>query len=225
MGAVAGLIRGLVSPANRMCGMPVQLRHKVQRQKQMVIGVLCQTWGCQNCVPHLREKWKQHLSSKFMEADTLYVSQVPKLKWHSTYVRLQRQGADYAIIEQPDGNLTLFTPAQVGGEQQPKAIALTLMEDALDNAITDHRPVHTSRSWGLPKTPSTSKLSEWERVDRLPITVEEAERVVRAVGLQTEFIYYEQQVGFVFTVPESWLDGGADSARYEQLSQALRGST
>jgi len=194
-------LRELVKPVGRKCGMAIHLRNRTIRSKHMVIGALCGSWKCDTCGPHLREKWTNHLSGRIQEAGTVFVSLVSKLRWQTLATRIRRAGKQFATVEQVDGILLVFTTFQVG-EAVVAPVAITMLEKAIWGAVAERRPVHTSRGWGLPK--AVPKLSDWERVCKLSITVDEAESAVKAAGLTVLRFWDNLRMGFVVELPDEW---------------------
>lgn len=195
-------IRELVQPPKRRCGMAIHLRHKVDRNKHMVVGVLCKSWGCGTCRPHLQRKWIEHLHHMFQSSSEVFVSLVSKSRWRTVSTRIRRAGEQFATVEQANGLLTVFTTLLDEGERVSADTALVMLDKAIRNAITDHRPVHTSRGWGFPSDATPVKQSEWERVRKLTITVDEAEAVVVNMGLSVDLFWGEFRRGFIVDLPD-----------------------
>ncbi len=192
-------LRELVKPIGKKCGMAIHLRNKVNRQKHMVIGALCGSWKCDTCGPYLRRKWVEHLSGKLSGANAVYVSLVSKVRWQSFATRIRRAGGQFATVEQDSGVLTVFTTLPVG-EQVSQQTAISMLEKAIWGSVAEHRPVHTSRGWGLPK--DAPKMSDWERVEKLPITVDEAQKAVEVAGFQVRRFWSDLRTGFVVELDE-----------------------
>ena len=209
-------LREVVGSLRRTCGMAIHLRHKVNRRKHMVVGVLCQSWGCDTCRPYLQRKWTEHLTHLILSVPDVYLSLVPKNRWDTVSKRISRAGGEFATVEQAGEMLTVFTSV-VMGERVSKATAITVLEQVIDNAITRHRPVHTSRGWGFTK--DMTKMSEWERVSKLSVTVDEAKRVADAFGLRVDRFWGEFKTGFVVELPVEWSVG-----RQEEFTLVLEGN-
>lgn len=150
MMSTAGILQELVS-TRRKCGMAIHLRNKVSKNKHMVIGALCGSWKCPTCGAFLRQKWTAHLCNKLSSAGTVYVSIVGKSRWNTISKRIARAGGQFATVEQADGILMVFTTV-AEGEMVSGDTMLDLLMKSIKEAILEHRPVHTSRGWGLPKT-------------------------------------------------------------------------
>jgi len=63
-------------------------------------------------------------------------------------------------------------------------------------------------------------MSEWERVDRLSVTVDEAKRVADAFGLIVNWFWGEFKAGFIVILPTEWSD-----SRQEEFTSVLAGGT
>jgi len=198
-------LRELVKP-QRKCGMAIHLKHKSDKGKHMVIGALCGSWKCPVCGVHLRKKWVDHLTA-MMDRAAVYVSLVGKSHWGTVSKRIARADCQFATIEQVDGLLMVFTTCPLTERINP-AILPELLTKAINGAITDRRPVHTSRNWGLPKT--APKMSDWERVSKLPITVDEAVKSVEAAGLDVVIFWDNLRLGFVVELLGTGWDGDGD---------------
>jgi len=185
----------------------------------MVRRVSCKSWRCEKCGSELRQKWLAHLTGVLSQAEQLYVSHVEKARWRTVAKRILRAGGESAIVEQAGGYLVVFTTAPVGG-QVSKAIALSELEKAIAGAVsaTGKRPIHTSRGWLFPKTDVPSP-GQWEKVGKLPVSVEEARKVVTDSGMHPSSFFGDFASGFVLTLPTS-----ENSDRdFEQLLELLAG--
>lgn len=194
----------LAKPRRKSCGVALHLRNKANPFRHMVTGGLCGTWKCPTCGDYLRKKWVEHLTAKFQPLESVYISLVGKPRWQTVAKRILRASGDFATVEQSGDMLMVFTNVSMGEHISNNSI-LTLLTKTINNAETSsgHRPVHTSRGWALVKTPP--KMSEWERIDNLPITVDEAEKVVKTLGLIMYSFWDDQRRGFVVDLPDVWV--------------------
>lgn len=209
-------LRDSVRPRKR-CGVSLFFRHKVNRGTVMVKRVSCGSWYCEKCGSELRQKWLVHLTGILSQEEQIYISHIDKKKWRTLSKRILRAGGDSAIIEQVGEYLVVFTNAPVG-EQVSMTIALSVLERAITNAesATGKRPIHTSRGWGLPKT-EVPKTSQWEKVSKLPVSVEEARKIVEDSGLRPSSFFGDFAAGFVLTLPTS----DNSDKEFEQLKELL----
>lgn len=215
-------LRELVQPPKRRCGMAIHLRHKVQKNKHMVVGVMCKSWKCDTCRPHIQRKWFEHLSCMFQVSSSLYVSLISKSRWETVATRIRRANAQFASVEQIGEILMVFTNIPEG-EQVSLEAALSMLDRAIKNAIIDHRPVHTSRGWGFPKD-TTPKVSEWERVKKLSITVDDAKEAVAGAGLSIKQFWCDTRYGFVVELPDESDDLAVDLAGLLCRIKGINGS-
>ena len=209
-------LRYSVRPQKRH-GVPLLFRNKANRSQVMVKWVSSNTWNNEECATELRQKWLVHLTGILSREEQIYVSHIDKKNWRTLSKRVLRANGESAIIEQAGEYLVVFTNAPVG-EPVSKAIALSMLERAIASAEspTKKRPVHTSRGWGLPKT-STPKTSQWERVSKLSVSVEEARKIVESVGLEPSSFFGDFASGFVLTLPTS---DNSDKA-FERMKELL----
>jgi hypothetical protein len=133
------------------------------------------------------------LTIKLSGVSAVYVSLVNKARWQSFATRIRRAGEQFATVEQDSGVLTVFTTLPVG-EKVSHQTVVSMLEKAIWGVVAEHRPVHTSRGWGLPK--DAPKMSDWERVEKLPITVDEAQKAVEDAGFQVSRFWSDLRTGF-----------------------------
>ena len=205
------------SESRGRCSVALLFRHKVNRGTVMVRRVSCGSWRCEKCGGELRQKWLEHLTGVLSRHERLYVSHIDKERWRTLSMRIRRAGGESAIIEQAGGYLVVFTTASVG-EPVSKTIALSMLEKAVAGAesMTGKRPIHTSLGWLFPKTDAPLP-SQWEKVSKLPVSVEEARKVVVGSGLHPSSFFGDFASGFVLTLPTS-----ADSDNdFKQLLELL----
>jgi len=124
---------------------------------------------------------------------------VNKARWQSFATRIRRAGEQFATVEQDSGVLTVFTTLPAG-EKVSQQTVISMLGKAIWGAVAEHRPVHTSRGWGLPK--DAPKMSDWERVEKLPITVDEAQKAVEDAGFQVRRFWSDLRTGFVVDLEE-----------------------
>jgi len=187
--------------------MAIHLRNRGNKNKHMVIGALCQSWKCTRCGPYLRSKWLQYLTYRLAQENKVYTARINKDIWDTVSKRIARANGNFATIELPGNILVIFTDTNIkGGTIASLSTALEMLEESFYGSILDRRPVHTSRGWKLPN--NVNKMSEWERIDKLPITVPAAEKVVRALGLSVKCFWEESRSGFLVDIPDEWGKGG-----------------
>ena len=192
----------------KRCGMPIHLRHRRDKRRQRIIGVLCGRWDCATCGPYLKEMWLKHLTPLIMDAETVHLIVVSKKEWPRVYRRIRRAGGDFARVELNDGPFAVFNTAGEG-TMLPCSIRLGVLKAAVDAATFHHKAITTSRGWKLPE--EKEEESEWERIGGLPVTVAEAKEVVKELGLKPiDLVSYRlmSNIGEAFEVvlPESWLE-------------------
>jgi len=191
----------------KRCGMAILLRNKGNHKKYMTIGALCGTWSCPTCGAFLKRKWGEHISGKLTALPRVFVLTLSdESHWDTIHMRLRRAKGSYAVIKQQDGGLIIFSDVAVGGEAISVAEALAKLEQVLQN-VTDRRPVHTSRSWALPK--KNPELGAWERVSKLSVGVDSVERIAKASGITVNSFFIDHQIGFILELPDSWSGGEA----------------
>lgn len=200
----------LEEPPTKHCGLPIHLRHKHRRELQRIIGVLCGRWDCGTCGPYLKGKWWRHLTHHIMNEESVYLATISNGKWTTIYRRIRRAGGEFAKIELADGSLVIFTTAKEG-TSLPASLREEVLRAAIDSATFKHRAISTSRGWALLK--KNQRDSDWERVNLLPGTVNDARQVVRQLGLAPKELSVEQlgwmkgvKEGFEIKLPDSWLD-------------------
>ncbi|MFC2014164.1 bifunctional DNA primase/polymerase [Chloroflexota bacterium] len=193
----------------KRCGVAVHLRHRKQPRRQRIIGVLCGSWDCAVCGPHLKKKWLHQFTPLIMDSEAVYLSIITKEEWGKVYRRIRRGGGEFAKVELQDGPITIFTTAK-GGLLLPQSLRMSVLGAAIEAATFRHRAISTSRGWQLEKKEEGEP--EWERIGQLPITVEDARDVVSQLGLKPKEISswgaYKMGVveGFEVMLPESWFD-------------------
>lgn len=202
------------------CGMSIHLRNKTDRNKHMVTSTLCGSWKCPTCGPFLKRKWIEHLSRKLTESSDIYVSLISTSKWDTVSMRILRAGGQSATVKQTSGLMLVFTDAPQG-EKITLSEALILLDKAINQAITDKRPIHTSRGWGLPK--SKPKLSEWEKVEKLPVDVVEIANAVEQAGIKVTWFWTFQCASFVADLKgmEIYIDPNGQVKVRESLTSKL----
>lgn len=195
------------------CGVTLLFRHKINRGTVMVKRASCGSWRCEKCGGELRQKWLEHLTGVLSRSEKLHVCHIERSRWRALSMRIRRAGGESAIIEQAGGYLVVFTTAPVG-ESVSKAVALSMLEKAIASAesATGKRPIHTSLGWLFPKT-DVPPPSQWEKIDKLPVSVEEVRKLVVDAGMRPSSFFGDFGSGFVLTLPTS-----DDSDRdFEQL--------
>jgi len=194
-------------PPKQRCGMPIHLRHRVQKNRQRIIGVLCGRWDCATCGPYLKETWLNHLTLHIMTSDSVQLSIVSREDWPKVYRRINRAGGEFARIELHDGPFAVFTTVNEG-IPLPRSLRSGILKTAIEAATFQHKAITTSRGWKLPEEKETD--SEWERVSGLPSTVDDARQVVKQLGLDTIPIRPTSSIqdGFEVMLPGSWLEDG-----------------
>ena len=205
-------------PPKQRCGMPIHLRHRVQKNRQRIIGVLCGRWDCATCGPYLKETWLNHLTQLIMISDSVQLSIVSREDWPKVYRRINRAGGEFARIELHDGPFAVFTTVNEG-IPLPRSLRSGILKTAIEAATFQHKAITTSRGWKLPE--EEEKESEWERVSGLPSTVDDAREVVKQLGLDTIPIRPTSAIqdGFEVMLPESWLED--DERGFKAFAQWL----
>lgn len=189
----------------RRCGMAVMLRNKGNHRKYMTIGALCGTWSCPTCGAFLKRKWSEHISSKLATLSRVFILILSNdSHWDTIHMRIRRTKGSYIVIKQQDGKLVVVSDMVVGGESVSVAEALSRLAQAIQN-MTDRRPIHTSRSWALPK--KNPELGAWERVSKLSVNVDEVEKIAKASGITVNSFFANHQMGFILELPENWIGG------------------
>lgn len=189
----------------RRCGMAVLLRNKGNHNKYMTIGALCGTWSCPTCGAFLKRKWTEHISSKLTVLSRAFILVLSnESHWDTVHMRLRRAKGSYVAIKQQDDRLVVVSDVAVGGESVSVAEALSRLEQAIQN-VTNRRPIHTSRSWALPK--KSPELGAWERVSKLSVDVDSVEKIAKASGITVNSFFVDHQIGFILELPDDWTGG------------------
>ena len=201
----------------KRCGMAIHLRHREERRRQRILGVLCGCWDCSVCGPYLKEKWRNHLHPLISDKASVQFSVISKQDWQRIYRRIRRAGGEFVKIELQDGYLVILTTADEG-VPLPQSIRSGILNTVINAATFNHKSISTSRGWALPKDDEHDK--QWERVSALSISVDEAREVVRELGLKPREIPLSttqkmgMQEGFDVWLPENWLDDGERGFRF-----------
>lgn len=192
-------------PSGRKCGMSIHLQNESRRHEQMIVGVLCGCWSCKVCGPYLQDKWLRHLSEKLDIEDTIYALQIPISRWETYRMRIVRAGGEYARIELESGVLVVFTNAPVGKPIEGDLSAVLKL--AISSVTFSHKPISTSRGWKLSGDGRGSFTGRgWKRIGQLSATVEEAEKVVRSMGVSVHTFCHIGKYGFYIHLPYEWDD-------------------
>lgn len=132
------------------CGIPIHLRHRQNRQRQIVVPGFCGKCNCTICGPFLKRKWISHLTGHVSEAQTIFLVVITKPQWPTIYRRIRRASGDFAKVELGDGHLVIITTVSEGVEL-PVSLRAGVLKVAIDAATFRHRFVSTSRGWALPR--------------------------------------------------------------------------
>jgi len=196
--------------------MVAHLRNRKDRRKQMLKKLLCMVWKCAICGPILKRQWLRHLSKVIAGIDQIYLSRRPREDWPALQRKINRAEGEYCRVEIEDGTLVVFTNAAIG-ELVLLAQRDDLLQAVIDAATFRGRAISTSRGWEKPGR--KGKKPEWSRVSWLPITLEDARRVVSELGL-TEPKYAEVGGSYVVVeLPDDWF--GDDEKGYKAFCRHL----
>jgi hypothetical protein len=116
-------------------------------------------------------------------------------------MRIQRAGGEYAAIRQIDSLRVVFSNVlESKGEPVSVSSATSMLRRFVASAYP-FRPIHTSTGWAIKSNPV--QKSDWERIQELPMSVDDAAEQLESLGVPVSWYFGYVVHGFTAQLPDN----------------------